>query len=262
MHRTFVFPIKCTNKQVSFKQVEIINIEGKTYVAGYIKESKPYDSFDSIKLLPSLIELVEEVENGKNKEKSIKKWVLQWGLLNGEMIDLNGQEVFSQNLADFWYEAKTFYELWKIYKFILDNDRKALEPLIKDLEETKFHNPNYKIIHNNGNEYKHLYENYQFEATIYLLQRIESRVQTGTLHWSKLTTLDSRIQIESVYNFLNLIDALYMQFYILLSKNENKICKLCNTPFIPGRSDQVYCNDSCKLTAKSRRYRARKKTIL
>lgn len=60
-----------------------------------------------------------------------------------------------------------------------------------------------------------------------------------------------------------LLQCLYLQFMIELSDRSKKICPVCFKAFIPANPTQIYCRDSmgkcaCKLTQKSRNYRARK----
>ena len=66
------------------------------------------------------------------------------------------------------------------------------------------------------------------------------------------------IKVKPAFAFENLIDALFMQFLIAITESK-KICPICDTSFTPERKDRIYCSDSCKLTARSRRYRQRKR---
>lgn len=103
---------------------------------------------------------------------------------------------------------------------------------------------------------------YQWICMCYILKQIEEHVSKGILrhYWLKRDSYQEKdyFKIEPILSFDNLLDALYMQLFILLTENEKKICVICNKPFFPKRKDKKYCSETCYLTAKSRRYRARK----
>jgi hypothetical protein len=105
-------------------------------------------------------------------------------------------------------------------------------------------------------------EQIQEYSMMFLLQQIRDYIKNAELSWTNIT--HDRDQTKSVFKITpalhvnNLIDAIYLQFFILFSENQKKICPICNRPFFPERKDKKYCSDSCYLTAKSRRYRARK----
>lgn len=286
MHETFVFPMDCTGSLERWdKSVEFIESEKGIFIFGepQNKIGGGYDPFEYDQLIPDFIEITEKTLNGETLRKNLKKWLAKWGPLYSVDFDKNTVENFEK-------ESLRFYKLWMLYKSIVNRDREGLLEYVKTEEEEK----NYKITFFPGDpifprkkyppmmaalgepdlefldyafpipkkEEIDLFEKIQDISMMFVFKEIEKYTNRANLYWNAMTHSKelgkSKYKISPVLKIENLIDAIYLQFYILFSENEKKICPVCNTPFAPVRKDKKYCSDTCKLTAKSRRYRARK----
>jgi len=299
MHNTFIFPMDCTGTETKWDRVvEIKEINGKKVLRGDGKsfnESR-YNPFEFDNLIPQFIEFTEKVLNGGNIEKLIKKWLSQWGPLFWE-YDNNTVE-------NFWAEATKFYKLWSFYRLIANREKELLLSKIQIEKESKtnykltffteepsfqprewpmgevntllgkklFWEPDYDFkcifpmkLDKNKNEFEQIQE----YSMLFLIRQIEEYTKRAMLSWGSMRHEKeddkSNFKIEPVLYTESLIDAIYLQFYILFSENKKKICPVCNKPFIPDRKDQRYCpsiipgkKSSCYLTAKSRRFREKK----
>lgn len=298
MHKSFAFPINCVSQQLGFESVHIVKHEGKSFITAGNETFPGYDVFEEIEILPSLVNMVENVKTHKsNKEQQIIDWVKKWGLLNPNRFKWRTEQdiqyktekigedyPFRQSLDDFWTEAEKLYYLWLLYRCIANRDLKSLietARIDKDIEpfshENFFGIPNYHriyffedkpfgdsmklIVKDPGNPLK----DYQLCSTKYLLKHIEQYINFGKLSGSFIelepdNEEQDTIKVTSEIKFNNLLEALYMQFFILLSNNNTKICLVCNEPFIPLRKDRKYCykgvnGNTCQNTAKTRRHR-------
>lgn len=289
MHETFVFPMECEgyvqkwDKEVQIRSNKEIWGLGENY----------YDPFEYDNLVPEFVELANRVINGANLEAQIKKWLKKWGPLYGvwdfdnntvakfwyevkkfykiwnfykaianhdKNTILNSIELKKETETDYlitffpgdesfpaetWFtESKELREKYNSLPSLYpEYDLKTIIPMKLDLERDKF-------------------EQIQSSSMLFLFSQVESYTNRANLNWGTIIhekkENQSNFKIRPVLRTESLIDAIYLQFYILFSENEKKICPVCNTPFIPARKDKKYCSDSCKLTAKSRRYRARK----
>lgn len=279
MHETFVFNMECTGFEKRWDRIVYIDKnKGIKQLFGDGKEGtlSYYNPFDYDHLIPEFVEMVEKVLTGGNLEKGITKWLSEWGPLH---FDYD-----KHTIKYFWDESLRFYKLWCFYRLIANRDKKGLMESIqikKDgdhhvltffpeddsfkSEEFSFFEPEYDFkvtfpirIDREKDEFTQIQEHSMF----FLLSQIEEYTANAKLSWGTMKhekdTDKSNFKITPVLRTENLIDAIYLQFFILFSENEKKICPVCNTPFVPARIDKKYCSDSCKLTAKSRRYRARK----
>lgn len=298
MHDTFVFPMDCMGQLNKWDDhilfFEVPNIKGKV-MHGMPKEFMEfYNPFDFNNLIPEFIKMIEKVLNGENLKKNIKKWLTEWGPL------YTGADFENNTVERFWQECDKFYKLWNFYKAIANNDKENLMNKIK-VEEKDDHFklrffPDDPTFPREGfivtEENKHLVElglhdpedvdfTYTFRigkkkddeflkeirnaSLFFFFKQVEGYTARANLTWDTMREEKkenrSKFKIEPVLEVENLIDAIYLQFYILFSENEKKICPVCNTPFVPQRKDKKYCSETCKLTAKSRRYRARKDII-
>lgn len=283
MHETFVFPMDCKGYIQKLDEKVIIN-ENKQIMGYGSGINSFYDPFEHDELIPAFIEMIEKVLNGANLEKNIKKWVSERGLLYGDSEN--------DTVNKFWEECIKFYKIWSFYKVIANRDKDAL---MKKVEMEKKTEDRYNITFFSGDssfDYKKpnidqrllgdyalefdlkttfpinfdqnrsKFEQIQSHAMIFLFTQIEEYTNKTNLSWGSMKherkENRSNFKIRPVLRTPTLIDSIYLQFYILFSENEKKICPVCNRPFIPKRKDQKYCSDTCKLTAKSRRYRIRK----
>lgn len=254
MHRTLVFPIKCESRHFSFDDPQITEIEGKIRIWNIgVNEELLYDAFDYPDLIPELISLVEKVENqGKNRINQTKKWVKKWGVLKREKIE---NDVYGQSLSEFWESAKQFYIFWRMYKEVANRDQKTLTMGYEILEEMG------DLIHFSDDPFL----NKQWNAVNIIRSVIEFHIKNGHMIASQIKIESSKdedqFKISPSYYFHNLVDSLYMQFFMALTENK-KVCPICDRPFAPERKDKKYCSDTCRHTAKSQRYRARKKSMI
>lgn len=242
-----------------------------------------YNVFDEVDIIPEIISLVNNVLKGRNKNKLILEWVRKWGFPNSDI---------KQKINEIWNEFYSFYKLWELYKLIANRQYNQLNNFVKFVtpsEEDKIQRVHtlrtsetlpskltsiikaiffedeecseymYCRFHESEEKPKYL------AALAYLAKTLPKRTGNISLESSQagyeLNEDYNQIIFKPRLKFSTLMQAVYMQFYILLNENEKKICPVCNTPFIPERKDKKYCSETCKLTAKSRRYRQRKKTI-
>src|SRR5699024_9080971 len=107
-------------------------------------------------------------------------------------------------------------------------------------------------------------KSYQGAAIDFLLRVVEQYINNNSFYARTIRHESSKekdsFMVSPGMAFPHLLDALYMQFFILLNENKKKVCPICNKPFVPERTDKKYCSNTCKLTAKSRRYRERQHT--
>lgn len=278
MHKMFDFPIKCESALLAMNSPQISEINHEIVI--WDKDFDPlrgYDAFDQPETIPALIYLVEKIKNGGNQENLIIKWVQKWGPLKSEEIKKDSKPIFAQSLGPFLSEAFKFYDLWILYRAVANKDLDTLKEIITVFEdpnlpfdathmfyffETKHYNDNAEGILDNQNPLR----SYQNQAMLYLMRNIEKHINPNMLGWSQMYHHKSKnedfIKFKPAFRFNNLLDALYMQFFILLTENTKKICPVCNSPFLPERKDKKYCSDTCKFTAKSQRYRNRKALML
>jgi hypothetical protein len=284
MHRTFVFPIMCESPHTGFNSVEIREIDGQLMIVGLDFEVEDaYDAFNELEIIPSLINMVEKIHNGDDKLKQIKRWVKKWGVLEGTPISGRIEDGFGQSVSSFWEEAEKFFNLWNLYKYTVNRDLESIRNIVR-IEKISHDDPDnifgectHRFFFFEGTDYsnnflgvirdeKNPLKGYQYACMEYLLWEIEKYVSRGELGWYSLTREPHQdkdyFKIAPALRFNTLLEAIYMQFFILLTENQKKICPICNHPFIPERKDKKYCSETCYLTAKSRRYRARKNAAI
>ena len=180
--------------------------------------------------------------------------------------------------------------LWEVYGFILNRKLKELKKLVRFVEvdptEPLGHAPagthaRTVFTHNesNGGWYSAAYDTF-YKATVaeikkdalpyyqqavfeYVARTVERKLRGINLASKGRAVV--RDIIQDHYKIIpclrppNMLQALYLQFYILLNDRSKKICETCGAIFAPSRRDAKYCSDTCKNTAKARRYRARKR---
>lgn len=242
--------IGCYCRVIRFPNPKISEINGEVYIWDRdLNFDIEIDAFNHPEIIPELIQLVNKIENGGNKHKLIIQWVKKWGVLQKEFI--NGDS-HSQTLKDFWSDAKTFQIAWDLYKKVCERNSNTLEITYEVLEE---------IVQVNRYSKKTL-ETAQYTAIEFIMMMIQTYTRKGFMEAYYIKN-DRGIDIDDIkvkpaFAFENLIDALFMQFLIAITESK-KICPICDTSFTPERKDRIYCSDSCKLTARSRRYRQRKR---
>ncbi len=268
------------------------------------QEYEIYNPFEKSDLIPSLVRMVEEVRRGKDKKELIKKWTEQWGFIdefillhkkfapnlrnlheiaereyNHPLIPQSDQRV-QQSLEKLWSKSEIFADLWIRYRDVtnrqLDNLKKWIHFELADYGESK---PDYYVmaviqgkpfapISNSLEEIEKdpLYF-YQAAGFNYILNEVTIGARSDL---TPVTVNISRTRDQDIFKIQpclvphTLLNAIYLQFFMLLCANNNKICAnyKCNKPFEPNRVDQQYCSETCKNTEKSRRQRSRRANIL
>lgn len=286
MHRTYDFPINCESPQIPVKKPSLITSELGTFILGDLDKesmSAAYDAFNKVDIIPDLLNVAEKIsqnnihdEHPKNL-RLVEKWVKKWGFLKAEAAKFEEESIYGQRVGFFIDEARKFYDLWTLYTIIANKDIEKLKQIIKihvnNEPEFKsshifsfFENRFYGEVSEGIFREEDPLRSYQIEAMTYIGGQLEPYINNHKLHWASLrhepAGKQDRYKFKPGLAFPDLIDALYMQFFIIMNENNKKICPICNHPFLPDRIDQLYCAESCKLTARSRRYRARKKSII
>jgi hypothetical protein len=237
-----------------------------------------YNAFEKPDLIPSLVRMVDKTSESSRKE-AIKKWVTEYGLLTASNQD---------SLPMFWKEAEVFAGLWRLYRQITSRELPELKNFItfEAIEEDdpfSFAPPSYHTMAFSSDEKgrdgvrkytfgplfleKTIHEiekaplrYYQWAAFRYLTYSIEWKLQGLTVesNASKLITGEDEDLFRAIPHLKpqTLLQAMYLQFYALLNETD-KICPVCNRQFKPSRKDQRYCSNTCKLTQRSRNFRAR-----
>lgn len=248
MHETLTFLLPCSSEILNFKKVNISEVNGELYILAEKTDENIFDAFDHPELIPELMGLVRKAEQGKDIKKLAEYWVRKWGFLHGENIN---EHFAGQTIGSFWRDAQYFAKSWDIYKKVANRDieflknffeiRGGLKPMSEDPTQ-----------------------NYQWNTLRELIPVIETYTRNGILTASEIRRdevetevgIGDNFTLTPTYCFFHLIDTIYMQFFISLTANK-KVCPVCDKPFTPKRKDRVYCSDSCKLTARSRRYRGK-----
>lgn len=112
---------------------------------------------------------------------------------------------------------------------------------------------------------------YQVAGLHCILVEIKKNLSNVGLSYTGLEKIsnphDDIFKLRPVIEPKNLLQAMYLQFYILLCGHNVKVCKWCEKPFrldlgnpySKDRKNKEYCSDTCKHSAKSHRYRERQK---
>lgn len=253
MHKTNILSVEYKNQSVRFNDPQISEINGKLYIWNESPGDfgPVYDAFDYPELISELITLVKKGKSGKDKVLLTKMWVRKWGVLNRELITEN---IIGQRMDLFWRQAEDFELIWRLYKYIANREKDKLEKMgqiLESIDDLK-HFSDDKIINN------------QWNAMMFITKSIEQHTKNGIIQSSEIKRFeekeDDTFKIKPAFYFHQLNDSLYMQFFLALTENK-KVCPICESPFTPNRPDQIYDKESCKHTAKSRRYREKKYSI-
>jgi predicted nucleic acid-binding Zn ribbon protein len=240
--------MSCVSSFVPVKDPQIKEINGELYILDSKGNSDElYDAFEHPELIQEFIKLGKKLEKSKNKTALVKDWVKDWGLLQETEISPG---VYGQSFSSFLKQAEDFKFTWFIYKIAVNRALDMLKIGYESLEEigclTDYSDD--PLV------------NYQYNAMETVTFTIENHTKNGELIISHTERLPGKrsddFQLTPAIMFDDLIDALYMHFFMALTENK-KVCPVCDSPFTPERKDKKYCSDSCKSTEKSRRYRKR-----
>ncbi|WP_338754892.1 hypothetical protein [Bacillus sp. FJAT-52991] len=284
MHELFSFPIRCERKNYVLKDVFY---EGRYLINKNHKDTKIeiYDVFDKPDFIPSIVELVKRYRAGENPFKLVEKWVTEWGFWkswgNFE-TETKGDYIYSKlDIFDLLITCESFCRDWELCKAIINQDLDQLQRFIR-IEEAEVNDENkcksshkisvfqdevnqeitYDILHFPDDilkEYSIIGSRYLADRIDMFLDKVNFALDKGVITWGKET---NKIQLSPVLRTEGLFETLYLQLFMIFSENEKKICPVCNDIFSPTRRDKIYCSSSCKLTAKSQRYRARKANLI
>ena len=264
-------------------------------------EYSTYNAFETADLIPSLCRLVKEVRQGRNKKAAIKKWVSRYGFL-GVHVDADGDIPSWESLADFWREAETLADLWDKFRQVTQRDLGGMREWIRfvalhpgtkkvfgDKWNTKAVYWPFEVEMREGETFEEAagrgyrrgeplfsasleeitrdpLEFYQVAGLHYILEKIKGKLADVGLSYTGLEKIsnphDDIFRLRPVIRPRNLLQAMYLQFYILLCGHNVKVCKWCERPFDLRGSyskNREYCSGTCKHSAKSHRYRKRQK---
>ncbi len=269
-------------------------------------EYSTYNAFETADLIPSLCRLVKEVRQGRNKKAAIKKWASQCGFL-GVHVDADGDIPSWESLADFWREAETLADLWDKFRQVTQRDldgmrewirfvslSKGVKYLLGDKWNTKAVYWPFEVEMREGETFEEAagrsfgkghvafsatleeitrdpLEFYQVAGLHYILEKIKGKLADVGLSYTGLEKIsnphDDIFKLRPVIKPRNLLQAMYLQFYIFLCGHNVKVCKWCEKPFrldlgnpySKDRRSKEYCSLTCKHSAKSHRYRGRQK---
>lgn len=288
MQKGFVFSIECKYEQVVWDKYTtshgVMISASDTFAL--------YGAMDNMSIIPSLKTMVDSVSE-KNRRESIKKWIRKYGFLtasNYQKTERSSDCYISrttegEDLEAFWREAKQLVSLWDIYSMVANKDFVGLlkivfffrDPLFGVTEGSVYPTGKEPGRHTTSTHtvsfdktleeiYKDPLRYYQVVAFEYITKTVESKLQGLSLASEDICFAEGIKQdlfkFTPVIKAQSLLQALYLQFYILLSTPGKKICETCYKPFTPLRMDMKYCNDTCKNTAKSRRQRGRRRKMV
>jgi predicted nucleic acid-binding Zn ribbon protein len=253
------------------EDVEIVSTDSEKVIT-YKKpiEYKQYEVFDCDDLIPSVVDTVNKIKQGKNKEKMLLNWVKKWGFLRERLHYFRqpGDDDYLESMNELEYELKKIEAVWSIYRGIANRDKEELKKRLNIQKAPKDYKYEYTYQTKwQETESPYIYEeedpfsinDLQMNAIMIILDEIDEilsnvALSSGKLSLREFTNYDE-FKIEPRIRIKNLKDAIYMQIYLMLGENNKKVCPICNKGFVPSRIDKKYCSDSCYLTAKSRRYR-------
>lgn len=176
MHPAFSFPVKFIHQQKVYQKIRIglpkeykqflnderiqdISEEAQTFIiADDPSEYSVYNAFEEPDLIPSLVHLVDKVNNGANKKEAVKKWIEKWGFFDYDNrfplkveFDFRDLKSITENrvafdsflspilakserpftsLSRFWKAANHFVHLWRRYQQITNRDLENLSKWI------------------------------------------------------------------------------------------------------------------------------------
>jgi hypothetical protein len=253
------------------EDVEIV-LENNEKVITYKRPMnfKQYDVLDHDELIPSVVDTVNKIKQGKNKEKMLLNWVKNWGFLLERRDYFQPDDEYLENLTELEYEMKRIESVWSIYRGIANRDKEELRKRLNIQEAPKDYKYEYTYQTKwQDTKFPYVYEEdpfsleeLQVNAIGIILEELDNALSNVSLSWGGLSLKEfsdnDEFKLEPRILIKSLKDAIYMQIYLMMGESNKKICPICNKGFVPSRIDKKYCSDSCYLTAKSRRYRKTK----
>lgn len=188
--------------------------------------------------------------------------------------------LFKESIFSFWKEARRLVLLWDMFEAVSNRNIETLKELIV-IENTGIQEPS--PLNNDATKFRGKVERFSFtmdfsaspeeigknQLSVYQHLGFACVISEVEKHLTHLTISSNAINLNpiafrdrDIFNFKthirpkNLLQAFYLQFYILLNGIPNKVCPNCWKPFSPPkREDQIYCSTKCKGTAKKNRQR-------
>jgi hypothetical protein len=284
MREELCFPVDCRYIQEVFPRYDLVD--------GYIvavpngdSDLYEYDAFARADIFPSLVALIR----GEPSEPAAVKWVSRYGFLTVKSRHgWRPGEPPKESLLDFWKAAGRLVYLWQLYEKVVNrrlDELKASVTVEEDEDADDIWGPTYMFYAQYrtpmgtirepiaGSIGMRGWEKEQDLDPLGFYQRVACRVVTSSvpdglegmrfdvarMYLDPKSTEIDRYAIMPRLEPTNLLQTLYLQFYLLLTDTEKKICGSCGAVFTPSRPNQRYCSPTCKNTAKSRRWRERQK---
>ncbi|HWQ43809.1 MAG TPA: hypothetical protein VN456_17505, partial [Desulfosporosinus sp.] len=188
--------------------------------------------------------------------------------------------LFKENIYNFWTEARKLVLLWDMFEAFSNRNNETLkEFIVIENTKTKSDSPlsenaiifqgkvkNFSFTMNFSASTEEIANNpfpaYQLIGFECVKSEVEKYLTDLTIasNLKNLNPIASRdhdlYELDYYIQPKNLLQAFYLQFYILLNGIRNKICPNCWKPFSPSkREDQIYCTPECKNNAKKKRQR-------
>jgi len=268
-------------------------------IADRKQEHSSFDVFSRNDLISSIYLLFKKMQTSKNKQDDIKKWVEKYGFLGCNIIPQEKRGGWRsypswESLADFLKEAGCLADLWDKYRQVTQNDLSSLREWIRFVPEpeheihrqllfwpekarakadyypfippkTMTRNPKDTFFYRTLDEIeaKPLWH-YQIAGIRYIARVIEDRLQGLNIistNWEYIgNESDTVLKTEAGIECRNLLQAMYLQFFMLMADpGIKKVCPVCGHIFPPREAKHIYCSEKCANTAKARRYRGENK---
>jgi len=210
---------------------------------------------------------------GEPSESSILRWVSEHGLLRWEKGPRSNTEVSQApiTVADFRAEVLRARQLLSLYMNIREEDFEALQSKIYSTDE-KRHLSSYWP-HTPLTDLEVFFANFRdehialgwpdvFTALLALTEEVKDRLADVRLdfdifhNWPGTQSSGSDYSIPRSWYCPDLLSAMYLQFYLLITDSEPvRRCQnpACGMPFPATRKNKRFCNATCRSNARNYR---------
>ncbi|OPY60039.1 MAG: hypothetical protein A4E56_02949 [Pelotomaculum sp. PtaU1.Bin065] len=281
MHDVFKFPLECRFQQRVYRKLQWNNDAVTVKDEGYWT----YDAFDRNDIIPSIYRLAKTTKDTDTaKKKAMFDWISGFGFLSSEPHHFPHAVYEDDKVSIFWEDVNSLAYWWELYGAITNRKLDKLKSVITIIEfkHNGFNTNTKSIINSQGNCWLSTEEVFFHETINEVTEEPLPYYQRAVFHYlkhniEKYLNIYGNIQIHSKKPIIisvgdrdyfkarpylepkTLLQALYLQFYILLCTDDiKKVCNTCGALFKPTRKDREYCSETCSNTAKSQRYRKRK----
>jgi hypothetical protein len=202
-------------------------------------------------------------------DKEIIKFVNKYGLLDSNSY-YNVLIPYTKNRFQMWYpynkfkkEIKIAYELLLIYeelkkpKIDFNNLRKLLKTIkITDLEYHFLYMQNryYEDVKKKRPTNEEILKIYLRHIEFTIQEKVTNHIAPsfGKINYDP-DNYNKHWNIDNLWNYDNLLAAMYMQFYLVIIENKTiGWCNYCGQPFVKEKSDKEYC-EGCRQNAYNHR---------